>query len=207
MKYLALPLLVLLSGCADMARNVSNMTEDLLETAPKSDAELRYPEWGYAPQKMVTGIQPASRSMPVAANEYNDLQQFLSRSGVAYELLPGNHMMVKLKDTVNFNTGSSQVKADSAYWLNMLGSFLATQRGIDIVIDGHSDSTGAAKFNDGLSERRANAVKQQLVRNRVSKQSIFTRGYGEYVPACSNSTSMGKACNRRVELLLIVSDN
>jgi outer membrane protein OmpA-like peptidoglycan-associated protein len=89
----------------------------------------------------------------------------------------------------------------------MVGSYLATQPGIDVVIDGHADSTGAPNFNDSLSLKRAKAVKQQLVRNKVPMHSIFTRGYGEYVPACSNTTREGKACNRRVEVLFIVSNN
>jgi outer membrane protein OmpA-like peptidoglycan-associated protein len=55
--------------------------------------------------------------------------------------------------------------------------------------------------------KRASAVKRQLLRNNVAMDSIFTRGYGEYVPACSNKTKAGKACNRRVEVLFIVSNN
>ena len=55
--------------------------------------------------------------------------------------------------------------------------------------------------------KRAKAVKKQLVSNNVAMNSIYTRGYGEYVPACSNMTSAGKACNRRVEVLFIVSNN
>ena len=138
---------------------------------------------------------------------YSDLQSFLLKNGVDYEVLPGNHIMVKLTDTIKFNTGSSMVKPDSMYWLDMMGRYLATQPGIDIVIDGHADSTGAPTFNDSLSMKRAKAVKKQLVSNNVAMNSIYTRGYGEYVPACSNMTSAGKACNRRVEVLFIVSNN
>ncbi|KOO11318.1 hypothetical protein AKJ18_29725, partial [Vibrio xuii] len=100
----------------------------------------------------------------------------------------------------------SRVIPHTAQWLNLIGSYLSSQPAINVVIDGHSDSTGSARFNDGLSERRAKAVKQQLVQNRVSENAIFPRGCGEHVPSCSNATSSGKACNRRVELLLIVSD-
>ncbi|GAK84015.1 protein F-related protein [Vibrio ponticus] len=87
----------------------------------------------------------------------------------------------------------------------MIGRYIASQPGIDIVIDGHADNTGAASFNDKLSVKRADAVKQQLVRNHVNQQSIFTRGYGETEPACTNSTVSGKACNRRAELRFILS--
>lgn len=115
--------------------------------------------------------------------------------------------MVKLKDTVKFETGSSQVSSNSQQWLSMMGSYLASEPSIDIVIDGHADSTGVANFNDRLSMNRAKAVKNTLVKNNVAMDSIFTRGYGEYVPACTNQTKVGKACNRRVEVLFIVSNN
>ena len=205
MKYLALPLLLLLTGCGNLAKEMSYLTDDMLETAPKTDFEVRYPNWGDAPQLASSGVKGPMGQMRTTS--YSDLQSFLLKNGVNYEVLPGNHIMVKLTDTIKFNTGSSMVKPDSMYWLDMMGRYLATQPGIDIVIDGHADSTGAPTFNDSLSMKRAKAVKKQLVSNNVAMNSIYTRGYGEYAPACSNMTSAGKACNRRVEVLFIVSNN
>ncbi|NOH81728.1 OmpA family protein [Vibrio sp. RE86] len=205
MKRLALPLILLLSGCGTMPSEMAMLGSDMLDTAPRSDFDVRYPEWGSP-----TNISPSGVKGPLGqqrTESYQDLQSFLVSNGVDYELLPGNHVMVKLKDTIKFSTGSSNVSPDSKYWLDMMGEYLSTQPSIDVVIDGHADSTGAPTFNDGLSMQRASAVKQQLVRNNVAMNSIFTRGYGEYVPACSNNTTAGKACNRRVEVLFIVSNN
>ena len=89
----------------------------------------------------------------------------------------------------------------------MMSDFLSRQQGIDVVIDGHTDSTGKPTFNDSLSVKRADTVKTTLIKNRVAKDAIYTRGYGEYIPACTNRTTEGRACNRRVELLFIVSNN
>ncbi|GLT19842.1 membrane protein [Vibrio zhanjiangensis] len=203
MKYLALPLLLLLTGCGNLAKEMRYLSDDMLETAPKSDMDVRHPSWGDGP-RMVTYSSVMGSSGREA--NYSDLQNFLMKNGVEHEVLPGDHLMVKLKDTIKFSTGSSMVEPNSAHWLNMMGSYLSTQPGIDIVIDGHTDNTGAPSNNDVLSMKRAKAVKQQLVRNNVSMDSIFTRGYGEYVPACSNGTRAGKACNRRVEVLFIVSN-
>lgn len=188
-----------------MTDEMAMIGSDMLDTAPRTDFDVRYPEWG-AP----TNISPSDVKGPMGqqrTQSYSNLQNFLLSNGVDYELLPGNHVMVKLTDTIKFNTGSSLVSSDSQYWLDMMASYLATQPGIDIVIDGHADSTGAPTFNDSLSMRRAKAVKQQLVRNNVAMDSIFTRGFGEYVPACTNKTTAGKACNRRVEVRFIVSNN
>lgn len=219
MKYLALPLILLLSACSSTNNlSPSYFMKDMLDTAPKSDADVRHPEWGYPSKRLTTGVQsstmyraPAqarSNVEPMARGVNSDsLQNFLLQNGVDYEVLPGNHIMVKLKNTVRFDTGSSRVKPDSRHWLNIIGQYLSSQPDINVVIDGHSDSTGTTAFNDGLSVRRANAVKQQLIRNHVNKNSIFTRGYGENVPTCTNATSAGKACNRRVELVFIVSDS
>ncbi|WP_100753833.1 OmpA family protein [Vibrio salilacus] len=205
MKRFVLPLILLLSGCSGLKEQMAMFGDDLLDTAPKSDFDVRYPEWGTTPTIASSGVKgPFGQQR---TQSYNDLQSFLLSKGVDYELLPGNHVMVKLKDTIKFNTGSSRVSTDSAYWLDMMGGYLATQPGIDIVIDGHADSSGAPTFNDSLSMKRASAVKQKLMSNNVAMDSIFTRGYGEYVPACSNKTKEGKACNRRVEVLFIVANN
>ncbi|NVD07967.1 OmpA family protein [Vibrio sp. JPW-9-11-11] len=205
MKHFVLPLILLLTGCGTLDDTIAMFDDNLLDTAPKSDFDVRYPEWGSEPVIASSGVKgPFGQQR---TQSYSDLQNFLVNNGVDYELLPGNHVMVKLKDTIKFNTGSSRVSSDSEAWLNMMGRYLASQPGIDIVIDGHADSTGAPTFNDTLSMKRATAVKQQLVSNNVAMNSIFTRGYGEYVPACSNKTKAGKACNRRVEVLFIVANN
>ncbi|MCR9421032.1 OmpA family protein [Vibrio sp. RM-69-4] len=204
MKYLALPLLMLLTGCGTLATD-RMFSDNLLDAAPKGDFDVLYPEWGHAPKIVSADVQgPIGQQR---TNSYDSLQRFLLKNGVDYEVLPGNHIMVKLKDTVKFETGSSTVSTGSGDWLTMMGRYLASEPGIDIVIDGHTDSSGASTFNDGLSERRAKAVKNTLVKSNVAMDSIFTRGYGEYVPACTNKTNAGKACNRRVEVLFIVSNN
>ncbi|MCK6263496.1 OmpA family protein [Vibrio sp. ZSDE26] len=203
MKYFTLPILLVLAGCGNLSE--MSMGGNMLDVAPKGDVELRYPEWRKAPQISTAEVEGPMGQQRTSS--YDSLQSFLIRNGVDYEVLPGNHVMVKLKDTIKFETGSAQVSSDSSYWLGMMGGYLAQQPGIDIVIDGHADSTGTPNFNDGLSLQRAKQVKQTLLKNNVAMDSIFTRGYGEYVPACTNKTKAGKACNRRVEVLFVVSNN
>ena len=203
MKYLALPLLLLLTGCGNLAKEMSYLTDDMLETAPKTDFEVRYPNWGDAPQLASSGVKGPMGQMRTTS--YSDLQGFLLKNGVDYEVLPGNHVMVKLNHHVNFKTGSAIPAPVNDHWLDTLGSYLSQRSDIDIVIEGHTDNTGNDQINDPLSEQRAKEVKARLERNYVSSQSIYTRGFGEYVPACTNTSSQGKACNRRVELMLIVA--
>lgn len=204
MRLITLSVLLLLTGCGSLSP-MKMMGDDMLDTAPKGDFDVVHPEWGKAPVPVSAGVQgPMGQSRSVS---YDALQQFLLSNGIDYEVMPGNHVMVKLKETVKFDSGSSTVSQDSAYWLNMMGSFLSRERGIDIVIDGHTDNIGKPTFNDSLSVKRAQMVKNTLIRKNVARDAIYTRGYGEYVPACSNRTTEGRACNRRVELLFIVANN
>lgn len=133
------------------------------------------------------------------------LEVFLRQNRIDFEVLPGNHVMVKLEQHVNFKTGSAFPEPAYNQWLDTLGSYLSQRQDIDVVIEGHTDNTGSDRVNDPLSELRAKEVKARLESNYVSSRAIYTRGFGEYVPACTNASPQGKACNRRVELMLIVS--
>jgi OOP family OmpA-OmpF porin len=66
---------------------------------------------------------------------------------------------------------------------------------------GHTDSMGPEAYNQGLSERRAAAVKAYLISNGISASSISAGGKGENHPIASNSSAEGRAANRRVEIL------
>lgn len=203
MKHLVWPMLLLATGCSSLETS-SLLQNNLLDVAPKNAHDVIHPEWGYGPARVSSEVQGNTRTRSTVT-EYGVLENFLLQNNVSYEVMPGNHLVIKLTDSIKFKTGSSSVSAQSAQWLYTMSQFLRSQSNIDVIIDGHTDSTGNAGFNDRLSEKRAKAVEQQLLRNNVNKQSVFTRGYGEYNPTCSNATASGKACNRRAELLLIVS--
>lgn len=204
MRFLAIGLttaVLALSGCGTVPTDM--LTRDMLLIAPQDESELLHPEWGDATIVARSGVQGPYGEKN--AYQPHSLESFLAKHNLDYEVLPGGYKMIRLTDTIKFQTGSSQISNQSSYWLQTIGRYIASQPGIDIVIDGHADSTGAMQFNDSLSVKRAEAVKQQLVRNHVNKQMIFTRGYGESAPACSNATASGKACNRRAELRFILS--
>jgi OOP family OmpA-OmpF porin len=104
---------------------------------------------------------------------------------------------------VNFETnsdrllpGAEQVLADAAATLRM---------NPDLVVDvaGHTDSDGSAEYNEGLSERRANTVRDYLLNHGASPGNLTAHGFGESVPIADNATADGKARNRRVELRIL----
>jgi outer membrane protein OmpA-like peptidoglycan-associated protein len=72
-----------------------------------------------------------------------------------------------------------------------------------VEVTGHTDATGPAKYNLGLSERRAKAVTGYLVNQGIASDRISTQYYGETKPIESNETREGRAKNRRVEFKIV----
>ncbi|MGV2988324.1 OmpA family protein [Vibrio sp. E150_011] len=198
----------LLTGCSSTSSITDSMFSGMLDTAPRSEHDVKYPDWANAPVMNTSSTNAARVGGPdgqYRTQAWDSLETYLVNHGLDYELVPGDYVMIRLKEQIHFTSGSASVSNNSAQWLFQLASFLSKQQGIDVVIGGHTDSTGITAKNDILSDRRAETVKNTLIQNQVSRQMIYTRGYGEYVPACTNATSFGKACNRRVELTLIVA--
>ncbi|MGF1746133.1 OmpA family protein [Vibrio minamisatsumaniensis] len=207
---------IALAGCKTTLPN-NMFGDDMLATAPQSDYDLKHPEWGVVQTTYVSSdhaytTQSRTQQRATITTNYgrgvstNDpLEVFLRQNRIDFEVLPGNHVMVKLEQHVNFKTGSAFPEPNYNQWLDTLGSYLSQRQDIDVVIEGHTDNTGSERINESLSEQRAKEVKARLERNSVSSRSIYTRGFGEYVPACTNASAQGKACNRRVELMLILA--
>lgn len=86
---------------------------------------------------------------------------------------------------------------DASKTINTLGEQNAKVR---VKVDGHTDWVGTDGYNMALGERRANAVKQYLIRKGVAADRIDTTSYGESKPVATNETDEGRALNRRTEV-------
>jgi outer membrane protein OmpA-like peptidoglycan-associated protein/curli biogenesis system outer membrane secretion channel CsgG len=101
-----------------------------------------------------------------------------------------------------FDTDSDRVKPESAAVLQQIARGLTQNPDLNVEIDGHTDSTGIAAHNLDLSKRRAEAVKNILVRQfNIDAGRLSTNGFGSSKPVDSNNTPQGKAQNRRVEFV------
>jgi len=103
-------------------------------------------------------------------------------------------------ERVNFEFDSAKLTADSTASLDEAAKIMTRHSDLKIEIAGHTDSQGNDTYNQGLSERRAQAVADYLIAKGANAANIFVKGYGESDPVADNGTMEGRAANRRVEL-------
>lgn len=104
---------------------------------------------------------------------------------------------------VNFESNSDRLLPGADGVLRDAAATLRRYPDLVVEVAGHTDSAGAADYNQGLSERRANTVRDYLINAGVRAANLSARGYGEAEPIADNGTSTGRARNRRVELRII----
>ena len=118
----------------------------------------------------------------------------------------GDVIKLNLPDGVTFDFAKWELKSQFYPALNNIASTLKQYNQTIVEVSGHTDSIGSDAANQTLSERRANAVKNALVRAGVDPSRIVAQGYGKEYPVASNATNSGRAQNRRVEVT-ISNDN
>jgi OOP family OmpA-OmpF porin len=102
--------------------------------------------------------------------------------------------------SVNFDFDKAAIRNDAKPVLDEAIRTLQAEGGVAVIVQGHTDSIGKEKYNQGLSERRAKAVQDYLVAGGIDASRITKQGFGETQPVASNDTADGRAQNRRVEL-------
>ncbi|MGB2675539.1 MAG: OmpA family protein [Candidatus Acidiferrum sp.] len=110
-------------------------------------------------------------------------------------------LIVNMSDVL-FDTGSHTLKAGAREKLAKISGILLAHPGLTLQIEGHTDSVGSDEFNQQLSERRADAVRDFLAEQGVPVSSITARGFGKTQPVATNDTPEGRQRNRRVELVV-----
>ncbi|MBH3337850.1 OmpA family protein [Pseudomonas mendocina] len=107
---------------------------------------------------------------------------------------------VRVELDVKFDFDKSQVKQESYGDIKALADFMKQYPQTSTVVEGHTDSVGSDAYNQGLSERRASAVRDVLVNQYgVESGRVQAVGYGESRPVADNANADGRAINRRVE--------
>ncbi|WP_369863162.1 MULTISPECIES: OmpA family protein [unclassified Aquimarina] len=107
---------------------------------------------------------------------------------------------------VYFDTNKYNINAKSKENLNKLINIFKEYPDTNIIVDGHTDSSGDDAYNMELSKKRANAVTSYLVSQGISTSRLTTYYHGETLPKYDNSTAEGRAKNRRVEFGVLAND-
>ena len=104
---------------------------------------------------------------------------------------------------INFKTGSAEILPGSFAILDRALKVLQDFPDVNLEISGHTDSKGKASYNLTLSQHRADSVKLYFVSRGIASTRLMSIGYGKDRPIADNSTSSGRATNRRTEFKLI----
>jgi len=134
-------------------------------------------------------------------DQIRELDEQTAGTGVdVSELGDQEAILVNLPDGVTFAVDSAEISPSFRSTLDVIANSLIKYPNSLIDVLGHTDSTGSDSYNQQLSKRRADAVRNYLVQRGVSSARIETIGYGEQYPRASNDTAEGRALNRRVEI-------
>jgi outer membrane protein OmpA-like peptidoglycan-associated protein len=114
--------------------------------------------------------------------------------------VPPKPKMIIILKGANFGFDSANLTPEARALLNEQAVILERKPTIKVKIAGHADTSGPEAYNQGLSERRAKAVKAYFISKGIAPDRLIPIGYGESRPIATNDTREGRANNRRVEL-------
>lgn len=114
----------------------------------------------------------------------------------------GQELILTLPQDLLFSTDSATVRPDLQNDLRVIANNLVQYPRSDVRVVGHTDNTGSAAYNQGLSERRAASVAQILMAQGVAANRVRTEGLGLTRPLASNDSAAGRQQNRRVEIFI-----
>lgn len=135
-----------------------------------------------------------------------DYKAMINHIAIAHQGLPLYKKLMNegklVMNNIRFEVNSFTLTEDSFGVLDEIANMLTNHSDVSLSIQGHTDSDGTQKFNQQLSENRAGAVKDYLVKKGISSARLNTSGFGESKPLDTSSTEVAKAKNRRVEFIL-----
>jgi outer membrane protein OmpA-like peptidoglycan-associated protein len=167
-----------------------------VEAQQRANAEQqRQQAQAQAQQAQAQAQQAQQQTAQTRAQLLAQLNQVLETRDTARGLI------VSMPDVL-FDTGKADLKPGTRERLARVAGILIAYPDLQVEINGYTDNTGTAAFNQQLSEERAAAVREYLAQQRVPASSISTHGFGEDSPVASNDNAAGRQQNRRVELVV-----
>jgi outer membrane protein OmpA-like peptidoglycan-associated protein len=147
-------------------------------------------------------VAEAERIRQEREEELNRLQEALQKIAETRRTAMGLVMNLD-SNAIQFEFNKAVLLSMNRELLSRIAGILLTSRGYSIKVHGHTDDVGSDAYNQELSERRAQAVRDYLVEAGIDRQIITTKGYGKSKPLLAAKTPDARAKNRRVEVEIV----
>ncbi|MBL7544551.1 MAG: OmpA family protein [Bdellovibrionaceae bacterium] len=191
-----------------IAREIENRDQRIDEASALNDAakaQLTAAEQKIAHERTQLGAIADERQKLEERERFNQAfeqarAEFKQNEADVYR--QGDNMIIRLK-SMKFSPGRSELPSAALPVLNKVKGVLSQIKAEDVVVEGHTDSTGAATLNKRLSSERAEAVANYFVsENTVESKNVEAIGYGYDRPIASNKNKTGREQNRRVDIII-----
>ena len=158
-----------------------------------------------AAKMRAAGIRPLPAAEAPVYMAATDAQLRQQTAGIGLDVLQlSDGILIRIPATLTFAQGSADVRPEFGATLLEIARTVKNRNRTYVDVFAHTDTTGAAPFNQSLSDRRAAAVAAALTRNGVARARIASRGYGETSPLyAADVMEEQRAANRRVEIRLV----
>jgi outer membrane protein OmpA-like peptidoglycan-associated protein len=171
--------------------------------AARAAAEQQKQELAVEADKARKSAEESDRLRQEAEKEKADLRaQLLQQLNTILATRDTARGLIANMSDVLFKTGSYELLSGARERLAKVSGIVIAHPGLHLEVEGHTDAVGSDDYNQKLSENRAQAVRDYLVQEGISDNSIVSRGLGKTQPVATNDTPDGRQQNRRVELVL-----
>jgi outer membrane protein OmpA-like peptidoglycan-associated protein len=181
---------------ANLEKQTGSLRQDLKQARGHSDSlETRLAQLGEKQQQVTAELQKRQKR----EQTLREIRAIFDPNE-AEVLLSGNELIIRLYG-LQFPSASAEIRPDNFSLLTKVQRVLREFPDQSITIGGYTDSRGNEDYNQQLSEKRAQAVRDYLLANMsLSADRITAKGYGESQPIATNDTEQGRAKNRRIDV-------
>lgn len=184
-------------GALKIIRNFSNAIKKIGGTAYESSGNRTYLYLKEGNKETWAEVFAGDYDYDLTIIEKGEVEQEITAKAILKELNETGKAILY----INFDSGKSTIKKESMPVVEQIIEMMKQAPDIKISVEGHTDSDGSNESNLNLSEARAEAVVDAIVKGGIDKSRLSSAGFGEEKPIADNSTAEGKAKNRRVELI------
>jgi OmpA-OmpF porin, OOP family len=184
-------------GALKIIRNFSNAMKKIGGQALEQSGNRVYLNIKQGNRETWAEIFAGENDYDLTIVEKGEVEQEITASTILKELNSTGKAILH----INFDAGQSTIKKESLPIVDQIVEMMRQVPDMRLSVEGHTDGDGSNEANQKLSEQRARAVVDVIVKGRIDRVRLTFAGFGEEKPIADNSTEEGKARNRRVELI------